>query len=863
MRPISFSHRTGICESLERRVLMSVVDHVNNADDSGSGSLRNALTFANTNTTSQTIIIFDIRSPDVGAHTIYLLSPLPTVTTDVDLQGTTDAAGNPLIELDGSGAGANADGLSFNRNTPNDTKPSLVSGFIIDRFSGNGISIAGNEPTNVFGCRIGTDSTGKHSHPNAGDGIFVNTPGCQIGQPGKGAAFGNLISANGGDGVEIGPSGADAIVQNNLIGTDVTGTSARPNGGSGIVIGAAFASIGGRRAHSGNVISGNGGDGIDINFGNDDILGNLIGTNAAGTALLANGTGNGGNSAINTQNVVNVSFGDSTAAGRNVICAGVGGVGIGLAGSQCTVNNDLIGTDITGDVPLSQQIADGPVMITQDGLDGVQVGIGASDDVIENCIIGGYENGVETNNASHVTVMNCHIGISADLKHAIPNGNDGIEFFESSNCTAEGNVIANSVSEGIDVTDNSSVGDRIIQNSIFSNGDLGINLGPDDTKTPLPNHAGNVAGPNHNQNYPVLTSAVENNGSTLITGTLSTTPNTDMLVEFFANDAADPSGFGEGQTLIGSTGVTTDGSGNGSFTNFHADAATFGQVITAAAINTGSANSTDGDTSEFSEAIAVTGASITGTVFNDANANGKQDAGEAGLKGRTVFVDSDNDGFFNSNSDFFGVTNSAGHFRIFGVSAGTYRLRLLGTASWQQTSPSPKKAYQDVSVANLSTTSGVLFGQEKSTARAAALAIDAGSGSAYIDHSGQTFAAGTTHQEVEVITFPVAGTDDDPLYFFLDECSRLNYSYSVPNGKYTLKLLFVDPTSTSAGQRIFNVLANSATVLKHFDIFAAAGAKDTALTKSIPLTITNKTLALELKGVVGDAIISAFELIPN
>jgi beta-galactosidase len=96
----------------------------------------------------------------------------------------------------------------------------------------------------------------------------------------------------------------------------------------------------------------------------------------------------------------------------------------------------------------------------------------------------------------------------------------------------------------------------------------------------------------------------------------------------------------------------------------------------------------------------------------------------------------------------------------------------------------------------------------------------------------------------------------------LDGGSTLNYSYTVPNGKYTLKLFFVDLTSTAAGQRKFNVIANGTTVLKNFDIFAAAGATSTAVTKSVSLTVSNKTLSLEFKGVVGDAVVSAFELIP-
>jgi hypothetical protein len=845
--------QTLLTEPLERRVLLSGVITVTSIADSGAGTLRNAIIAANTDTNTLTTIRFQL--PGSGVQTILPTTALPAITSQVDIQGTTDAGGDPLVELDGSQAGAGVVGLNFDRASSSNTKPSTVSGLVIDRFHGNGIDISGTSPTDVFGCRIGTDATGEHAHPNSGDGIFVNTPACQIGLVGKGPALQNLISGNGVNGVESGAQGADCTIVNCLIGTDAKGTSARPNSNDGVLIGVAFATIGGRRAHSGNVISGNGQNGLEINFGNDEILGNLIGTNAAGTALLANNT-----SGISAVSIVNLSIGDSTDAGRNLICAGAGSVGIGISNvSQSTINNNLIGTDITGDQVLNEQFTIDGQLVTEEGLDGVQAFESGANVVLENCIIGGFDNGVETNDVSGLTVLSCHIGISADLKHALPNHGDGIEFFESSGCTAESNIIANSSEAGVNVADDSSVGDRIIQNSIFSNTGLGINLGGDDTDTPLPNHAGNVAKPNHDQNYPALSSAVEHDNATFITGTLSTTANTDMLVEFFASDVADPSGFGEGQTEIGSTGVTTDAQGNGSFTNFQADAVKFGQVITATAVNTGSANSTNGDTSEFSQAIAVTGTTISGNVFNDANGNGKRDAGETPLRSRTVYVDVSDDGLFDSGSDPSATTDAHGNYSIF-VPTGSNRVRLLQTAGFQQTSPSPKAAFHDVSVASLATAAGVNFSQEESTATPARLAIDAGSATPYIDLSGQTFAAGPTHVQ-EVINFPVAGTDDDPLYVFADAGSTLNYSYAVPNGKYTLKLFFVDG-SMGVGQRTFNVFADGTELLKHFDIFATAGAAFTAVTKSVPLTITNKTLTLQFKGVVGNAVVSAFELIP-
>jgi hypothetical protein len=64
------------------------------------------------------------------------------------------------------------------------------------------------------------------------------------------------------------------------------------------------------------------------------------------------------------------------------------------------------------------------------------------------------------------------------------------------------------------------------------------------------------------QNYPVITSAVVAAGNATISGTLNSTASTVFRLEFFASAACDTSGFGEGQSFIGFTNVTTDGAGN-------------------------------------------------------------------------------------------------------------------------------------------------------------------------------------------------------------------------------------------------------------------------------------------------------------
>ena len=79
-------------------------------------------------------------------------------------------------------------------------------------------------------------------------------------------------------------------------------------------------------------------------------------------------------------------------------------------------------------------------------------------------------------------------------------------------------------------------------------------------------------------------------------------------------------------------------------------------------------------------------AAINGIVFNDLNGNGLQDAGEEGLSNRIVYVDLDGDGRFNG-TELNSVTSSQGHFDIYGLMPGTYRVGLVGKDGWEQTSP--------------------------------------------------------------------------------------------------------------------------------------------------------------------------------
>jgi CSLREA domain-containing protein len=138
-------------------------------------------------------------------------------------------------------------------------------------------------------------------------------------------------------------------------------------------------------------------------------------------------------------------------------------------------------------------------------------------------------------------------------------------------------------------------GSAILNNSIFDNAALGIDLAGNGIS---PNDAGDVdSGPNDLQNFPMLNQAVSENGGLTLAGRLNSTPDTAFQLQFFSNTACNPSGYGEGKTLLGSYQVTTDHSGDVYFqTNLNASVPQ-GAIVTAAATGPG------GNTSEFSQCV--------------------------------------------------------------------------------------------------------------------------------------------------------------------------------------------------------------------------------------------------------------------
>ncbi len=636
---------------------------VTSANDHGPGTLRQAIMDANANPGMDTIV-FNI--PGTGIHTINLLLALPEITGPVVIDAATqpDYTGTPLIVLNGSGTNASA-GFRISAGG------STIRGFVINRFnSGPGIQLFGGSGNVIQGNYIGTDATGTvGSSNNSGIGLFHSSDNL-IG--GTSQAARNVISGNSFDGIEV--NGSGNRIQGNYIGTNASGTAALPNGiyGIEIVNFQGFPStnnmIGGTTPGAGNLLSGNQ-YGIQSYASEIVIQGNLIGTDATGTAAIGNGTG------ISVGGFNNL-IGGTVPGARNIISGNA--VGAEVFGMQDRVQGNFIGTDITGTVALGNTT--GGVSSAGHAL------IGGTTPEARNIISGngganvllGYNIGGEDGS----TVQGNYIGLDVTGSVALRNTNYGILAYDSNNliggtvpgasnvisgngigiqigglttATLTGNLIQGNLI-GLKATGNaplpnlldgvalstaadniiggegnagnilafngrsgvrvwSGTGNAILKNSIFSNGALGIDLNGDGV---TPNDTGDGdTNANNSQNFPVLSSAISNGANTAIRGTLNSTANTSFTVEFFLNTACDSSGKGEGQTFIGAMLVTTDGNGNAAC-NATLPLVPMGQFITATA--TDPAN----NTSEFSQCVQVAMSSLSPTSqsFSAAGGNG-------------------------------------------------------------------------------------------------------------------------------------------------------------------------------------------------------------------------------------------------
>jgi parallel beta-helix repeat protein len=277
-------------ESLEDRILLSAFT-VSNLNDSGGGSLRQAILNANAEHGADTINF-------TVAGTIVLNSALPNVTDTVNIDGTSAPgfSGAPVVEVNFNGQA----GLTFTAKASGSELQSLA---LVDA-SGNGVTLNSVHQMLIVGNFVGVETDGVTAAANQGSGIeLINSSGNTIG--GTSAQDRNIVSANLQQGILVSGSSSN-IIMNNYIGTNATGTAALGNGFNGVLITGNSKQnlVGGEETGGndptqgvfdvppeGNLISGNGDDGVLINnhASQNQLSGNFIGTDVSGNVALGNG----------------------------------------------------------------------------------------------------------------------------------------------------------------------------------------------------------------------------------------------------------------------------------------------------------------------------------------------------------------------------------------------------------------------------------------------------------------------------------------------------------------------------------------------------------------------------------------------
>jgi hypothetical protein len=550
---------------------------VTNTNDSGPGSLRDAMTQANNNPGADTIT-FNI--PGAGVQTIAPITALPAITSPVLIDGATQpgascASWPPTLLIELSGADLLPFGIGLVV-AGSEASGSTIRGLVLNSFSntGNGAGFSQaigivNSNDNAIECTfIGTDATGTLVVTS--DGRFLSnnqnviiegtSANNRIGTNGDGANdAGERNLLNGDRAIILTDNTSGTTIAGNYVNTDVSGLTALGGGAEVVMLN-----------DSGNNRIGTNGDGVSdtierniiVGFqaifipGSDNnvIAGNYINVDATGTVAFPNSQGiyvNGNNNIIGTDGS-NDAF---NANERNVIAGSTGNAALQVEGSANTViAGNYIGTNAAGTAVLGNDFG----VVVASGSSNTRIGTngdGIADDLEGNIIAGGTNDGIQIagSETSFTTVSGNFIGTDRSGTLDLGNDGNGISIVERPNpTTITGNLIRNNGGAGVLMVE-AATGTSVRHNSIDANGAAGI-ISPE-----MP--------------FPFLTRAVPSGSTLRVTGQLDAyyeaedyaLDNETFTLDFYSSPSCDPSFFGEGRTYLGSQQITTDATGNAEF----------------------------------------------------------------------------------------------------------------------------------------------------------------------------------------------------------------------------------------------------------------------------------------------------------
>jgi len=573
-----------------------------NTNDSGPGSLRAAMLYANATSGVQTIT-FDIDGAGPGSPAVITpTAPLPAITAAVVIDGTSQPGwdGKPVVEVRSPttnmawiGFGLEASGIT-------------IRGLAVTQFGQAIFAMQGLTGHTLEQNYIGTN----RSDEARGNGFGV------MWRASSSVIRNNVISGNDADGLSLIIGASGNVVTNNRIGLRADGLAALPNGRNGVTLYDAA----NNNTLEGNLISGNGGVGVDIQK-NDNVAvagtrfrNNTIGLDANGAALANLGGGIRLDTAPDT--VIGEPGAGNTISGNQVPPVGevggyTGGPGITVLGSTGVENRPVIqanriGTDPSGNLARPNKfegvVLVGPAAVGGSSLEGrgnLIAGNGAGNQGTGVAIL--YAG------ATGSVIQGNVIGLAANGS-ALGNGYSGITVYGAAqnaliggDALGEANTISGNPAAGIAIYgDGNATPQRITiaGNAIYGNVGAGISLAP---------------GANNSQPFPVVSNATNIGSDTMASFNLAGFAPSIYTLRFFASSSCELSGYGEGEVFVGKTAVDTSVSATGSIL---LPLQSGGRVITATATDSA------GNTSEFSACtpVSAAGFEVSGTVRYSATA---------------------------------------------------------------------------------------------------------------------------------------------------------------------------------------------------------------------------------------------------
>lgn len=605
------------------------------ADLNGDCTLRAAI--ENANKSSQIdVISFSINGD--GPFTIGLSQDLPAIIETVVLDASTQENYTwftPQIFIDGANSAQHGFRLEAN------SSGSTIRGFSMGNFNkknedviqDNGAAIYAHLTNGhrIAGNYLGVAPDGETAVSNVFGLSLIESSNNLIG--GVDPADRNLVSGNyleefWGIGIYIhGQVSTNNYIKGNLIGTTSQGTSALPNHW-GVVIdeGANQTTIGGASAEERNIISGNIYTGVYILGAQNLITGNYIGIGIHGEKLedLKDSKQEGvrlwGEAA--TENII----GGLGEGEGNVISGNINFNAITIGGESPEVQSgnkiygNKIGTDASGTKAIPNYR-------------GITVSHSRGILIEKNLISSNITFGLSVHNCQETQIFGNKIGVGEDGITPLGNGDGGIKIVNGSESTKvgdidKGNIIAYNAAGGVIISYYDNIGSQIttqplhnsvLGNQIFENSGLGIDLG--NLGITANDRGDSDFGANQLQNYPVISE-----GAKLASGNLDLNYilNSDpaysafpLTLHYYKSD-----GNGQGVEYLGSSLFTQNDIPKGKKTIPVSLLISSDSTLQPGDYLLATATDANGNTSEFSAQVQISGDCVAQTWYVDLDEDG-------------------------------------------------------------------------------------------------------------------------------------------------------------------------------------------------------------------------------------------------